>query len=308
MVFGTTCVGIGAEISQIGKRMKIAVIDIGSNSVRLMIWADGTTLYKKICTTRLGEGLAVFKKLQAAAIERSVAAVSEFVSAAHSEGADSIYAFATAAVRRAENRREFLAAVQKRCDLSVDVVSGELEAKLGFAGALAGSDGGIIDIGGASTEITVGTGGVIRYAKSIDVGTVRLKDLCGSDRNRLDAVISEKICGYGKIPQIEMTAICGTATTLASLKRKMTVYDPKLIHGTVLSKDEIKNLAECLLSATQKERLAMPGMEAGRADVIGGGALLLAHILDRIGTGRITVSEKDNMEGYLLYKTEHKGL
>lgn len=282
--------------------MKISVIDIGSNSVRLMLWADGKTLYKKIRTTRLGEGLSLTGVLNDNAIARSVNAVVNFYNEALAEKSDKIYAFATAAVRRAENGDKFVCAVRNACGINVDVISGELEAQIGYLGALEGKNGGILDIGGASCEITVGNNGNIIYGKSIDIGTVRLKDLCGDCEEKLNRVIDEKISRFKDIPNCNMYAIGGTATTLVSLYKKMKVYEPEKVHGTILTVNDVFALSKTLLSSTQEQRLNMLGMEKGRADVIGGGAMLMYKIMQKTGVNDIIVSEKDNLEGYLLYK------
>lgn len=284
--------------------MKCSVIDIGSNSVRLLLWADGKTLYKKLCTTRLGEGLSKSGVLTGEAITRTANAVARFCEEAKTEGAERIFAFATAAVRRAFNGSRFVAAVKEICGLDVDVLSGEREAEIGFLGALGGNDGGVLDIGGASTEILVGQSGRILYAKSLDIGAVRLKDLCGEDKGKLLTVIDEKISPFASVPQCPMFAIGGTATTLVSLHKKMKVYEPSAVHDSVLTQEEVRALADKLLSCTQDERLAMDGMEKGRADVIGGGALLMSRVMEKIGARQITVSERDNLEGYLIGKKE----
>ncbi len=282
--------------------MKISIIDIGSNSVRLMLWADGNTLYKKIRTTRLGEGLSLTGIINDNAMARTVDAVVSFYNDALLEKCDKIYAFATAAVRRAENGDKFVCAVKNSCGLSVDVISGELEAKIGYLGALEGKNGGILDIGGASSELIVGEGGNIIFSKSIDVGTVRLKDLCGDCEEKLNNVIDEKISQFKNIPPCDLYAIGGTATTLVSLYKKLKVYDPEKVHGTSLTINDVFNLSKTLLFSTLEQRLNMLGMEKGRADVIGGGALLMYKIMQKVGVNSIIVSEKDNLEGYALYK------
>ena len=160
-----------------------AIIDIGSNSVRLMTMADGKVFYKVLITTRLGEGLASSNLLKAESIERTARAVETLQKKAKDEGAKNVYAFATAAVRSAKNCKDFVQRVDELCALKVDVVSGEMEAELGAKGAVGKRDGALIDIGGASTELIVQKAGAIVYKKSIDVGAVRLKDLCGRDIN-----------------------------------------------------------------------------------------------------------------------------
>ena len=285
--------------------MRYAVIDIGSNSVRLLLWADGS-FYKKTNTTRLGEGIALSPRLLPAAIERSAQAVAEFCREA--AGADGIFAFATAAVRRAENGAEFVARVKELCGIDVDVISGEREAELGLFGALEGRDGGIIDVGGASTEVTVGVGGKVVYAVSADIGAVRLRGLCGEDRAALEARIADALRVYGEIPRAPMTAVGGTATSLAALEYGVEPYDPACIHGKTLTRAEVLKWADKLLSMPQEERLLLKGMDKRRADILGGAALLLARVMERAGAESIRISERDNLEGYLDEKLANGGV
>lgn len=279
--------------------MKCAVIDIGSNSVRLLLWADGCSLNKKIYTTRLGEGISFSPVLRPQAMERTIGAIGECLREARAFGAEKTYAFATAAVRSAENGGEFVHSVFDRYGIGIDVLSGEREAELGMLGALGGRDGGIVDVGGASTEVTVCKGGKVIYAVSADVGAVRLKDVCGEDAQALAKYIEEKISVYGDIPACPVTAIGGTATSLSALEYEIEPYDPKKIQGSVLSAEQVWKWAEKLLSLSQEERLALKGMDKRRADILGGGALLLFHVLKKMGADRMTVSEQDNLEGYL---------
>ena len=180
---------------------RFAVIDVGSNSVRLMFVADGKVLYKTLATTRLGEGLASSKTLLPAAISRSAKAVSDFYFQAKAEGAEEVYAFATAAVRSAENGRDFLLAVKTLCPLEIEILSGEEEGEVGILGALGNADGGVIDVGGASAEIAVRKLGRTVYKKSVDVGIVRLKDKCGTNKQALTLFSEEKIKEYGTLPE-----------------------------------------------------------------------------------------------------------
>ena len=278
------------------------VIDIGSNSVRLLLWADGQTIYKKINTTRLGAGVEKTGRLSAEAIARTAHAVAAFKQEAERAGARKVLAFATAAVRSAANGADFTSAVKDLCGLSVEVVSGETEAKLGLIGALGGKDGGIIDVGGASTEVTVARGGRIVYAVSADVGAVRLRDACGEERAALETFIAERIAVYGEVPPFNAYAIGGTATSLAALALELEPYDPAQTDGLVLTAADVLRWAEKLLSLSMGERLALKGMDPRRADVLGGGALLLYRVMRAVGAEQVTVSEKDNMEGYLVCK------
>ncbi|MDE6667578.1 MAG: hypothetical protein K2K38_04430 [Clostridia bacterium] len=283
--------------------MKISAIDIGSNSVRLATFAGGKTLYKTLKTTRLGEGLSLTGRLKEEAIERSAQAVAGFYAKAIDEGADKVYAFATAAVRSSENGQVFIGRVKELCGLTVQVLSGEEEAKCGILGALGFGDGGIIDVGGASAEVTVQAGGKVAYAKSVNIGTVRLYDLAGRDKEKLLKVIKEKVKDYGDytVDNTKMYAIGGTASRLGSIKHNLKEYHPEITDGTVLTLEEMYGLANKLLSMTVEEIRATT-ICGSSAEIVGGGCLLIAEIMSKFGIKEITVSEKDNLEGFVLLK------
>lgn len=284
--------------------MIISVIDIGSNSVRLAVVSDGKTLYKRLATTRLGEGLSFSGIMKAEAIERTALAIAEFVGQAKAENTDKLYAFATAAVRSASNKAQFLARVKQLCGLDIDVISGETEAKIGILGALGSKDGGMIDLGGASTEIIMRKNGETVYAKSVDIGAVRLRDLTGGDKAKLEKVINEKLAEYGDVSaeDFDMYGVSGTATTLAALKHGLKIYDPAIVHGTVLTRKEVSAYAEKLLEMSVEEICGLLTVDSRRADIIGGGSLLLAKIMEKLKIEKLTVSESDNLEGYIIYK------
>ncbi|MBQ8658750.1 MAG: hypothetical protein IJ506_06410 [Clostridia bacterium] len=278
---------------------KFAVIDIGSNSVRLMFVANGKILYKTLETTRLGEGLSIAPVLNSQTIERSALAVKGFYEKAKNEGAEKIFAFATAAVRTAKNGSNFTARVKELCGVEVEIVSGEAEAELGILGALGEKDGGIIDIGGASTEIIFRTSGKIVYRKSVDVGVVRLKELCGRDKIRLEAAGKNAAYEFGKIPNGHTVyAIGGTATTLAAVYLGLEVYAPTKITGTEISLLEIKKLTERFFALSVEEIEKIPCVPEKRADVITGGVALLSTLMQELGIDKIIVSDSDNLEGY----------
>lgn len=280
--------------------MKFAVIDVGSNSVRLMLWADGKTLYKRLNTTRLGEGIAVSPRLKEEAMLRSVNAVTEFYREAQKSRADGIYAFATAAVRSAQNGAEFCERVKKSCGLVLDVVSGKEEALLGLRGALARADGGVIDIGGASTEVCFQKNGEKTFAVSLEIGAVRLYDLCKDEKNALAAEIDRKIMPLaGVMPFGKVCAVGGTATTLAAVKLGLAEYDAARVQDCKISIEEMVALSDRLLSLSVAERKAIAGMDARRAEIIAGGALLLTHIMKKMKLNELFVSDSDNLEGYL---------
>ncbi len=281
---------------------KFAVIDVGSNSVRLLFVADGKVLYKDLETTRLGEGLAQTALLQTEPVERTARAVERFYLQAQAEGAEETFAFATAAVRAASNRDLFLDRVKTLCGLSVEVISGEEEAEIGLRGALGNADGGVIDIGGASTEIVVKKEGKIVYKKSVDMGVVRLKDRCGRDFAKMQALATETAKSFEGAPSASFYGIGGTATTLGARRIKLEKYQFDAVTGVVITQAEAQSLADELSKMTVGEIAALPCMPAGRADVITGGAILLATLMKELSIPQITVSDRDNLEGYAIKK------
>ena len=279
---------------------KIAVIDIGSNSVRLMFVADGKVLYKTLEITRLGEGLASSGRLSPVAIERSAQAVAVFSSKAKAEGAQAVYAFATAAVRSAQNGGEFVCRVAELCPVQVEVISGEEEAEIGILGALGTKDGGIIDIGGASTEIIVRKGGAITYKKSVDVGVVRLNDLCGRNTDGLSEYAKKAVEQFDGVTPTSMYAIGGTATSVASIALGLKEYDGKLVDGFVLTLETLEKVVR-YLTETQPQAVAeQTCVPLKRAEVLLGGAIWLYTILEKLGLNSLSVSDADNLEGYAV--------
>ena len=281
--------------------MKYGVVDIGSNSVRLMISIDDVTESKFIKTTRLAEKMGDSCILQFEPMNRTAQAVSFFVEKAKELGADKIYVFATAAVRQATNKQEFLELVRKLCSINVDVISGDMEASLGALGAVQ-NNGGIIDVGGASSEVLVVKDTKTVFSRSLDVGAVKLTDKFGQDKEKIISFIDKKVEEYGNIPITNFFGIGGTATTLASIDQKMKVYDPKLVHGYSISIERIKEIRDMLFSMSLEQRQELDGLQKERALVIPSGVALIYRILTKAGAQKITISERDNLEGYLMIK------
>lgn len=283
--------------------MKIGVIDVGSNSVRLMVRAGGKTLYKAVRTTRLSEKLSLTGVLQDFAMERTANAVLELASLAQRDEVKKLFVFATAAVRSAKNGAEFVTLVMRKTSLAVDVIPGVEEAQIGLLGAVGKRAGAIIDVGGASTEISVRSDTEQIYSKSLDVGTVRLFDWCGMDEDKLSAKISEMLPAYGILPKTNRVyAIGGTATTLAAVDLALPFFDEKRVDGHSISYERLKELCRLILPLSVEERRKIPGMDLNKLDVIGGGMLLLLRIMEYWNQEKLTVSCADNLEGYAILK------
>ena len=282
--------------------MKYGVIDIGSNSVRLLLSDGFESFYKIAKITRLAKGMNGNGALVGKTADDTVSAVSFFVNKAKNDGAEKIFAFATSAVRTASNQQEFLEKIYSECGIKVEVASEETEAEIGYLGALGNSDGGIIDIGGGSTEIQVVSGGKRVYAKSIPVGAVRLTDSCGQDEKLLFSACAEKALDFGEIPIANFTAIGGTATTAAAMILGLKEYDAKLIEGFTLEKDALFMLKDKICKMPVKERRGIAGLQSGREEIIGSGLSFLCALYDKIGINSVKISDKDNLEGYLIRK------
>lgn len=281
-----------------------AVIDVGSNSVRLM-FSDGIkTENKQIQITRLAEGLAKTGFLCETAAERSAKAVLFFVNLAKERKVKDIYIFATASVRQSKNPELFLDKVKAYTGLGVDVISGEQEAKIGVLGAVNGECGGIIDVGGASAEVTVIRDGKIDYACSIDAGAVRLTETFGQDRRVVEKYIDQIISKYGVVPSTKFYGIGGTATTIGAIMQELEPYDPEKTDGFVFSRKDLATLIDKLYSMSVEERKNLKGLQPQRAEIITAGSVLLYKIMEYVNISNLIVSEKDNMEGYLKVKLE----
>ncbi len=282
---------------------KFSVIDIGSNSVRLLFVADGKILYKTLQTTRLGEGLANAPFLLEEPIARTANAVASLYAQAKAEGAEEVLAFATAAVRSANNRNLFLERVRSLCGLQIEVLSGEEEAEIGLLGALGNQDGGVLDIGGASTELVVKRQGEIVYKKSADVGVVRLKDTCRNELSALQTYTRLAAQAFSDFPKgTPVRAIGGTATTIAAQLLGLREYDSQQVTGTSITLEQMRALTEKFAHMSVEEIGVLPCMPAGRADVIFGGMTWLYTLMQTLSIPKITVSDRDNLEGYAVKK------
>ncbi len=278
--------------------MKIGVIDVGSNSVRLAVF-EGERLCKKLLITcRLGEAMQD-GNLNDNAIKRTAEAVFSLKSKAAELGAEVVYAFATEAVRKAENKHVFIKEVKALSGIEVSVVDGKTEALLALNGALNGRDGTVIDLGGASTEVAVMQEGKVSYCVSASVGAVVLKDHCGRDKNKLAAFIAQETKIYGKIPAVlPVVAVGGTATSLASCFLKLKTYDPEKTDGTVLSRRALDGLINEFQSKEPELIASEYAVDRRRSEIILGGAMLLMSVLNVAGMRELTVSESDNLEGF----------
>lgn len=280
----------------------LAVIDIGSNSVRLLMRINGAES-QRLSTTRLGQGVAE-RMLQKEPLERTIDVIGRMCAMVREMGCEEIYAFATSAVRDALNKDELLVPVKQRFGLSIDVLPGEVEAQLAYMGAAQGMRACVIDIGGASTELVAGDSRVEK-AVSLQVGAVRLKDRCGQDRKAAEAFLDEMYAAqkeaFASYADAPFLGIGGTVTTLAAMERKMTEYDEKKIHRHVLKREAMRAWADRLWDMPVEER-NFPGLKPARRDIIAHGVLILERFMTVFDREEVIVSTGDNLHGYLAWK------
>lgn len=285
--------------------MKKAIIDIGSNSVRLLL-INGDRRSCQTEITRLSEGLHVSGLLSDTAIQRTTDAICEFSAIATQNGVSDILLFATEAVRSAKNGERFCDAVKKRTHFDVCVLSGDEEAYYGFVGATMDMPDEIatmLDVGGASAELARGSKGKApTYTKSLPLGAVRLLEACGQSRALAEKMIAEAIVLYNLSPCKNLIGIGGTASTLASLHLQLEKFDERKTHGTVIKREALSKTVDLLYSLSVEERKKLQGLDAKRADVIANAALLVLRVMEMLHAEVFTVSEKGNMDGYLFIK------
>jgi exopolyphosphatase/guanosine-5'-triphosphate,3'-diphosphate pyrophosphatase len=271
-----------------------AVIDIGSNSVRYMEAADESLplFPKRLTMTRLAEGILTSGKLSSAGMERSLDAIKAYAEAAREKRLP-VYAYATSAVRDAVNREDFTDLIRARASVKTDVLSGEREAEYAYNGA-SGGRGALIDIGGGSLQVTDG-----KNSYSCPAGCIRFKNAAESGVSKSDFLKRIKISADVFQTAEEWTGVGGSITTLAAFFNGLERYDPISVHGTVLTYADISELRGRLFDMGG-ERARRPILSQ-RHDTILYGTDLLLHVMEKIGISKITVSEKDGMEGYLMY-------
>jgi len=295
----------------------VAAIDCGTNSTRLLIADDhGRTIERSMVITRLGAGVDATGRLGADGIERTVATLTAFGERMERAGVRRARQVATSAVRDAANAEEFLVRATEATGVATEVLSGEEEGQLSFTGALSGlrpceKGDVVVDIGGGSTEMILGRDGRVQ-AVSIDMGCVRVTERFlhhdpplgrevadadaeigrGLDRAVRALGLADGACFAGR-----MIGLAGTVSTLRAAELGLAVYDRDRIHHGVLEAGTVAAWADRLASEPASARSARPGIDAGRADVLVAGAMILRRTMERLGVETCLVSESDILDG-----------
>lgn len=300
--------------------VRVAAIDCGTNSIRLLIAdiANGTLtdVVRTMVIVRLGEGVDKTGEFSQAALERTFAAIDSFAALISEHQPELVRFVATSASRDVSNRDEFVDGVASRLGIEPDIISGDEEAALSFLGATADLTNLsepptapylVIDIGGGSTEFVLGTTGPTA-AISTNVGCVRMTERhlisdpatpqqIAAATADIDAAID---LAYSAVPIAQANSLIGLAgsvTTVAAIALGLSEYDSTAIHGSRISAQDIHRVTQDLLAMTRAERAKLGPMHEGRIDVIGSGALVLDRIMIRIGLKQVVVSERDILDG-----------
>jgi len=302
--------------------MKIASIDIGTNTVRCLIGEVQDDVLKPIAIyrdiIRLGEGLKARGKLDPVAFGRLTAVLTTYRGHIRESGCRKVRAVGTSALRDADSKGSIRKALNEVLGYPVDVISGEEEARLTSRGVQAGiglmNDGLLLDIGGGSTELIRVSAGFNIWWTSLPAGVVHLtEELLLDDppsnrqvetlRTHFRDLLEQEIDDGGE----QMAGTAGTPTTLAAIQLGIDDYDPTLVNGHVLSLDAIQGLVKEFLDRTSSERLAMSGMEKGREDLIVAGSLMVLEVMNRWGYEEMTVSDWGLLEGIALDAAKETG-
>lgn len=299
--------------------MRVAAIDCGTNSIRLLVLdsSEGavTQLARRTTMVRLGQGVDATGEFHPDALDRTFAACEAYAAViADLGGVDRIRFAATSAARDARNREDFFAGVEQRLGVRPEVISGEEEASLSFAGASAGfADVAdpvlVIDIGGGSTELirgSVSQGQVsIEASQSLDIGAVRVRERFLHDDPPTDEQIAAARAHVNHLLD-ECTVplegirtwvgVAGTVTTMAGVSLGLPAYDRSLVHHTTLDHATIATISERWLTSTVEQVRTEPSMHPQRAEIICAGGLILAEIAQRVQVP-LVVSESDILDG-----------
>lgn len=311
---------LASRIPRPTEGVRIAAIDIGSNSIRQIIADVSPTGSIRIvdemkAAPRLGAGLSRSGKLSGGSMRHALEAVQRMATLARQLGAARIHAVATSAVREAENRRDFLDLVREETGLKVRLLTGEDEARLSFRSALAHFDlavrrAVVIDIGGGSLELALSADGVVERLESFPFGALRLTEEFLGDHpkprhlKKLRAMVREGVRRVLPVRDWRGALLIGSGGTFTNLgamhlAARGLPFDGR-VHGTQVPREEIEHLLDVLLASSRQERASIPGLNPGRADIILAGLAVAAEVMARIEARDVVVSGYGIREGLLL--------
>jgi exopolyphosphatase/guanosine-5'-triphosphate,3'-diphosphate pyrophosphatase len=312
---------------------RVAAIDCGTNSIRLLIAdvtvrEDGTAwlrdVHREMRVVRLGEGVDATGVLSAEALSRTRAALVDYAALAVRKGVERARMVATSATRDAANRDDFFSMTAEVLGAPAEVISGDEEARLSFAGAVGDLDPGdgpflVADVGGGSTELVLGTWDGKKVdviaARSVDVGCVRLTERCLHTDPPTPTEVSDAVRVASDVLDTAFTAVpldqartfigvAGTVTTMSAVHMELPAYDADTLHLSRLPLPAIASTTDLFVGMTRAERAALGPMHPGRVDVIAGGAIIVRTLAEQVaaraGITEMVVSEHDILDGIAL--------
>ncbi len=307
--------GLAAMIGD--ERARYAVIDVGTNSVKLHVGErDAGGRWRAVVDrtemTRLGENLEDHGAISTEPLERTVAAIAGMVDEARRHHARATAAVGTAGLRIARNRDDVIAAIRARTGITVEVISGEEEGRLAYLAVRAGlgASGGslvVFDTGGGSTQFTFGQGSRVDERFSVDVGAVRYTERFGLAgaveaevlRDALEAISADLSRIDGRPPPDALVAMGGAVTNITAVKLGLATYDPDVVQGAVLDRAEVDRQIELYRTRDAEARRAIVGLQPRRADVILAGACIVRTIMEKLRQRTLTVSDRGLRHGLL---------
>jgi exopolyphosphatase/guanosine-5'-triphosphate,3'-diphosphate pyrophosphatase len=291
----------------------VAAIDCGTNSIRLLVSHGGRDLVREMRIVRLGAGVDRTGRLDPAAIERTRVALADYAATIRRHDVRAVRMVATSATRDAANRAEFVEMVRGVLGVDPEVLSGDQEARLSYAGAVGGLARPrwpllVADIGGGSTELVLGDAGRVIAARSVDIGCVRLTERrllsdppTGAEIAAAEADVQAALALAATSVTLDgastFVGLAGSVTTVVAHALQLSEYDPALIHGASVPAADVLAACEDLLTMTREQRSGLAYMHEGRVDVIGGGALVVAAIMTASGCDAMVASEHDILDG-----------
>lgn len=305
--------------------MRLAAIDIGTNTVRLLVSdvvVDGakTDVVRRAVISRLGEGLVESGMFKPEAVVRTLEALAAYSDEMGQLGVEAVKVVATSAARDAGNSGEFLAAASEVLGTQVKIIPGETEAAYAFLGAVKGFPFEdptqpvlVFDVGGGSTELIAGRGKQMNKAISLDIGSVRLTELFVRHdppaANEIDWISQWardaiknglKKIGLSAAADVTVMGVAGTITTIQAVRLGLKEYDSSRIHLSKLTREDIEAVLTLFTSMNLEARRGLAGLEPKRADVIIAGTIITAAVLNELGATEMAVSESDIIDGTLL--------
>ena len=306
--------------------MKVGTIDIGTNSMRLLIadYENNKIKNRKkyINTTRIGQGVDKEGYITEEALERNLKALKDFSDKCVQEKCEKVYCMGTSALRDSKNGQYFVDRAKELTNIDVKIICGQEESNLGFMGVLEGTEGNkkddilVMDIGGGSTEFIVGNEDGIKFSKSENVGALRMTEkfittdpISDDEFNNMTKFIEDTISStLEKLKSMhisKLVGIGGAITSLSAINQQLEIYSMEKVHNSVVTKKELEKILQNLKNMTLNDKKTIKGLQPKRADIITAGVKILHIVMENLEFEEIMISEYDNLEGLICQNSKN---